>query len=110
MPGAVFDYFPAGGIDGHLVVFVEGIHYDGGGPHAYDVPLARPGQRLYFAVAVAFEVDGNGPSALGASSWHDDVGTFESPLVPGALEVLYEHRYTALAVQDRLQPLSLALY
>src|SRR5215207_2546969 len=121
MPGAVSYYIPADGIDELLVVFVEdlvhgevlvqdAIYHNGGGPHAYDVPLARPGQRRYFAVAVAFEVDGNGPSALGASSRHDDVGTFESPLVPGALEVLYERRYTALAVQGGLQPLSLALY
>ena len=75
---------------------------DGGGPHADGVPLARPRQSLYFAVAVAFEVDGHGPSALGASPRHDDVGIFESPLVAGALEVLHEQRNAALAVQDGL--------
>src|SRR5919205_2759931 len=68
MPGAVSYYVPADGVDELLVVLGEDlvhgevlvqdtVYYDGGGPHAYDVPLARPAQRPYSAVPVALEVD-----------------------------------------------------
>ncbi len=120
VPRTRTDNFSTQRIDELLVVhFEDFIHAEAivqnalyhyrGGPHAYGVSLAGPRKGLYFAVTIALQVYDDGPPAFGAASGHDDVSIFESPLVPGALEVLYEHGYAALAVQAShlVRPLAL---
>ena len=90
VPGAVTYYVPAQRIDDLLVVHLEDSSMLRSSlrmrsttmevaPMLMVSPWPVHDRRLDLAVAVAFEIDGHGPPALGASPRHDDVGTLREP-------------------------------